>query len=110
MRQIVIDELNHEERDSIESYLKRNLTEGEVAGIFWLSLPEHLLSGAQLAHRDCSPFVFGIELTDKKLQGELLVRSSRNLHCSCISYASKKQREFLLDFLDRMLEEEGITS
>lgn len=108
MRQIVIDELSREERANIDSYLKRTVTPAAMEGMFWLPLPDDLLAEAQQGHEECGPFFFGLELAEKKLIIELLVRSQSNLHCSCISYATRAQRNFLLDFLDRMVEEEGI--
>ena len=85
-----------------------HLLSGAMEGMFWLSVPGDLLAEAQLGHEDCGPFFFGIELSEKTLVVELLVRSESNLHCSCISYATKGQRDFLLEFMDRMLEEEHI--
>lgn len=108
MRQFLIDELSREERDNLESYLKRTVKQGPVEGMFWLELPPDLWSAAQQGHEACGPFYFGIELTEAKLIVELLVRSESNLHCSCIAYATVAQREFLLRFLDTMLAEERI--
>jgi len=108
MRQFLIDELSREERDNLESYLKRTVKEAPMEGIFWLELPPGLWGSAQQGHDSCGPFYFGIELTETKLIAELLVRSESNLHCSCISYATQSQREFLLRFLDTMLAEERI--
>ena len=108
MRQFVIDELSREERDNLENYLKRTLRLGAMEGMFWLTVPDDLLADAQQGHEECGPFFFGIELAKKKLVVELLVRSESNLHCSCISYATKAQRDFLLEFMDRMLDEEHI--
>jgi hypothetical protein len=108
MRQFVIDELSREERDNIENYLKRKVRSASMQGMFWLSVPDDLLAEAQHGHEECGPFFFGIELAEKTLVVELLVRSESNLHCSCISYATKAQRDFLLEFLDRMLDEEHI--
>ncbi|MFZ5765961.1 MAG: hypothetical protein ACOY4H_10245 [Thermodesulfobacteriota bacterium] len=108
MRQIVIDELSPEERANLDSYLKRTVKQGGMEGMFWLAVPDDLLASAQQGHEECGPFFFGIELAEKKLIVELLVRSQSNLHCSCISYASPAQRNFLLEFLDRMLTEERI--
>ncbi len=108
MRQFVIDELIKEERDNLESYLKRTLKAGAMEGIFWLPVPKELWGAAQNGHDDCGPFYFGIELGRNRLTCELLVRSQSNLHCSCISYATPGQRQVLLDFLDRMLQEEHI--
>ncbi|MEW6518963.1 MAG: hypothetical protein AB1461_06080 [Thermodesulfobacteriota bacterium] len=108
MRQFVIDELSREERDNLDTYLKRTLKQGGMEGMFWLSVPDDLLAEAQQGHEKCGPFFFGLELAEKKLIIELLVRSQSNLHCSCISYATKAQRDFLLGFLDTMLENEHI--
>ncbi|MFA7382920.1 MAG: hypothetical protein WC001_05675 [Desulfurivibrionaceae bacterium] len=108
MRQFVIDELSREEQDNLESYLKRTLQPTPMEGMFWLLVPEELLSEAQQGHGQCGPFFFGIELGRSRLIAEFLVRSQSNLHCSCISYATPAQREFLLGFLDRMLEDEHI--
>ena len=110
MRQILIDDLSREERDNIESYLKRTLKSGLVEGMFWLPLPDDLLGEAQSGHRDCGPFYFGIEVERDKVAFELLVRSESNLHCSCISYATKGQRDFLLSYVDRLIGEEMISA
>ena len=108
MRQYVIDELSREERDNLDSYMKRTLRQGGMEGMFWLPVPDDLLAEAQQGHEQCGPFFFALELAEKKLIIELLIRSQSNLHCSCISYASKAQREYLLGFVDTMLEAEHI--
>ncbi len=108
MRQFVIDELSPLERDNLDSYLKRTLKPGPMQGIFWLMLPEDLLAEAQRGHESCGPFYLGVELEEKHLCFELLVRSHSNLHCTCITYATNGQRQFVLDFIDRMLAEELI--
>ncbi len=108
MRQLVIDELSREEWCNLESYLKRTLRPGPLAGLFWLELPPELWGAAQRGHESCAPFCFGVELTEKRLVFELLVRSSGRLHCSCIGHAEPAQRDFLLQFFDKMLAAEQI--
>ena len=108
MRQILIDQLSREERVNIESYLKRTMRPGPLSGIYWVEVPRDLLSGDQLAHKECGPYFFAVELADESVTFELLIRSQSNLHCSCIAYASPAQREFVLRLVDRMLEEERI--
>ena len=110
MRQIVIDELSPMERDNIDSYLKRTLKQGPMIGLYWIELPPDLLSVAQHGHEEHGPFFLGVEVTDKAVKFELLVRSHANLHCSCIAHASAAQRQFVLDFMDKMLTEEMIRS
>ena len=108
MRQLVIDELSMEEWANLDNYLKRTVRQGGMEGMFWLPVPDDLLAEAQQGHEACGPFFFGLDLAEKKLIVELLVRSQSNLHCSCISYATRPQRDFVLDFMDRMLREEHI--
>lgn len=108
MRQFVIDELSILEKDNLESYLKRNLKPGAMAGIYWIELTDDLLAEAQRSHEQCGPFYLAVEIEEKRLCFELLVRSKTNLHCTCIAYATEVQRQFVLDFIDRMLEEEQI--
>jgi hypothetical protein len=108
MRQYVIDQLSREERANIESYLQRTLVPGPVVGVFWIEVPQDLLGKAQSGHNTCGPFFFAVELETESVNFEMLVRSQSNLHCSCIAYATPAQRDFVLRFVDRMLQEEKI--
>ena len=108
MRQFVIDELSILEHDNLESYLKRSLKSGPLEGIFWIELPDHLLAEAQRGHAQCAPFYMAVDLEEKRICFEMLVRSKTNLHCSCIAWATSSQRQFVLDFIDAMLVEEQI--
>jgi hypothetical protein len=111
MRQFVIDELSPMERDNIDSYLKRSVKRGPMIGLYWIELPDDLLSAAQQDHKkEHGPYHLAVELTNTAVKFELLVRSHINLHCSCIAYATADQRQFILDFIDRMVEEELISS
>jgi hypothetical protein len=108
MRQIVIDELSPMERDNIDSYLKRSLKPGPMVGLYWIILASDLLSAAQQGHDRCGPFYLAVEVENTSVRFELLVRSHANLHCSCIAYATPVQRQFVLDFMDKMITEELI--
>ena len=110
MRQIVIDELSPMERDNIDSYLKRSLKQGPMVGLYWIELPADLLAEAQQGHEEHGPFYMAVEITNSSVRFELLVRSQSNLHCSCIAHATPVQRQFILDFVDRMVTEEFIVS
>lgn len=108
MRQIVIDELSPMERDNIDSYLKRSLQQGPMIGLYWVVLPTDLYSSAQQGHDEHGPFYMAVEVEQSSVRFELLVRSQSNLHCSCIAYATPVQRQFVLDLIDKMIEEELI--
>lgn len=110
MRQFVIDELSPMEHDNIDSYLKRTIKQGPMVGLYWLELPDDLLSEAQQGHEEHGPFYMAVEVTRNGVKFELLVRSQSNLHCTCIAHATPTQRQFVLDFIDRMVTEEMITA
>ncbi|MBM9538592.1 hypothetical protein JWG43_16090 [Desulfobulbus alkaliphilus] len=108
MRQYMIDEISFLERDNLDSYLKRTLKPGGIEGVFFLGVPPDLLGAEQQGHEDCEPFYFTVVLEQNSIRFELLVRSAANMHCSCIAWATPAQRQFVLDFADRMLTEEMI--
>jgi len=110
MRQYRIDQLSREERGNIENYLKRTLKPGPMSGIYWIEVPQDLLNAEQRQHNECGPFFFAVELEEEAVSFEMLVRSQTNLHCSCIAYASTAQRDFILRFVDKMLQEERISA
>lgn len=110
MRQFVIDEVSPMERDNIDSYLKRHLKQGPMIGLYWVVLPEDMLSDAQIGHEDHGPFYTAVEVEDKRITFEFLVRSKSNLHCTCIAHATKEQRDYILNFIDTMLSQEMINA
>ena len=103
MRQVAINELSDIEVKAMEEYLKINAAPGAIQGVYWFPLPDKVLAAAQAGHEKCGPFVFAIEIVRDTVIFELLVRSSSNLHCTCTSYATAEQRQYLLDFFDRMV-------
>ena len=110
MRQIVIDELSPMERDNIDSYFRRTLKPGPMIGLYWIELPQDLLSETQQEHDEHGPFHLAVEVEHDKVRFEFLVRSETNLHCSCIAYATPAQRQFVLDIMDTMIEQELISA
>lgn len=110
MRQYYLDELSFLEHDNLDSFFKRTLKASVLGDVFWLEIPQDLLSPAQLEHPDCGPFYFSVILEDTSVRFEFLVRSSHNMHCSCIAWATPAQRQFLLDFIDKMIEDELISA
>ena len=108
MRSYLIDEISFLERDNLDSYLKRTLRAGALEGVFFLTIPPELHGPDQREHHECAPFYCAVILGKDSLRCELLIRSSHNLHCSCIAPATDEQRQFVFDFVDRMLREEMI--
>jgi len=100
---ILLTENQSMDYDRLKEYLQNNAVSAALEGMYWISLPEDVIAKAQQGHEKCGPFVFAVELGRDSVTFELLVRSSANLHCSCTSYATAKQRQFVLDFFDAMV-------
>ena len=73
-----------------------------------LCFPRELYSDTQIEHQQCQPFCFAVNLSSKQVDFELLIRSRRILRCNCIRYADKKQRDYIISYADRMLEDLNI--
>ncbi len=108
MHQYVVDELKGNEIERVFAYLEKSCQKSAIDNLFWLELPDDILTPIQYEHRDCRPFCIGIEVTEDKVVFEMLVRSRKKLRCNCIAYASTQQRQFILNFVDALLKESDI--
>ncbi len=105
MKQYVIDQLRESDYSRILEYMKKNAESAVFEDIFWVMLPEDLYSDTQKEHGECHPFYFAVNASMTHVEFELLIRSRQILRCSCIRYATPKQRDYIIDFADKMLEE-----
>lgn len=104
MRSYTIEEINPADMDRIIEQLNSVCLEKPLEGLFWLALPEDLLTREQSAHLDtCGPFHLALESGKDSLRLELLVRCRTKISCSCISYANRHQREHMIQYLDELL-------
>jgi hypothetical protein len=108
MRQYLVDEILRRDLPRIRDYLAEHALASSLEGIWWVDLQEDLLSSEQFAHQDCRPFRFAVELGDNFLRFEFLIRSRQTMRCSCIAYATRQQRDFILAFADRLVEDLGL--
>ena len=105
MKQYVIDQLREDDYDKILGFLQKNTEASEFGDVFWVRLPTDLYNEVQSEHEKCRPFCFAVNLSLKQAAFEMLVRSRQVLRCSCISYADARQRDYIINYADRMLEE-----
>ncbi len=105
MKQYIIDELRPGEHKKIAAYLKAHYVGSEVEGIFWVPLPEEILTAEQAAHTDCKPLYFAVDIEPNLISCELLVRTRNRMRCGCIAYATEAQRNWLIDVVDGMFAE-----
>ncbi|MGB5157425.1 hypothetical protein [Desulfobacterium sp. N47] len=109
MKQYVVDELRYNDYEKIKKCLDENLGSSEIAGIYWLPIDEKILSEEQAKHIECKPFFFVIILEEKLISAELLVRTRCRMKCSCIDYATEKQRNWLIGYIDKLLNKYNIS-
>ncbi|OGP71605.1 MAG: hypothetical protein A2Z73_04695 [Deltaproteobacteria bacterium RBG_13_60_28] len=105
MRQYQLDEISRKDIPRVLDYLQEHAQASSLEGVWWVDLPEDLLSPEQFAHADCRPFRFAVELGDNFVRFEFLIRSRETMRCACIGYATRGQRDFILAFADRLVED-----
>jgi hypothetical protein len=105
MRQYQLDEIPRPYVPRVREYLDAHAIAAGVEDIWWVDLPEDVLSPEQFSHRDCRPFRFAVEAGDDFVRFEFLIRSRETMRCTCIDYATRVQRDFILAFADRLVEE-----
>jgi hypothetical protein len=105
MRQYLLDEISRNDIPRLREYLNQHAKAAGLEDIWWVDLPEDLLSPEQFSHRDCQPFRFAVELGQNFVRFEFLIRSLKTMRCSCIGYATRQQRDFILAFADRLVED-----
>ena len=105
MKQYVIDELRPADHRKIKSYLDDKFGSSPIDGIYWVPLDTEHYSRIQAEHITCQPFYFAIDLEDNMMACELLIRTKDRVRCDCITYATEGQRNWLIGFVDRMLDE-----
>lgn len=104
MKQYVIDQLRESDYDDILDFLNKNTEKTALEGLYWVELPKNLYSPIQNDHKDCQSFYFAVNLTLNSVAFEFLIRSRQIIRCSCISYATPKQKDYIMQFADGMLE------
>ena len=110
MKQYLIDELRPEDYEKLKDFFNEYIGESSLNGIYWISLDDNLLSETQIKHKECRPFYFAIDLEPDRIACELLVRTQNNLRCTCISYATEKQRNWFINYIDAIFTDLKIIS
>lgn len=108
MKQYVIDQFSIQEYQALKNRLEDLLGPAQLGGIYWLPLPQDILTETQASHGECSPHVLALDLEEGRLSCELLVRTQATMKCACMGYATQKQRDWVMATIDSLLEEVGI--
>jgi hypothetical protein len=108
MKQYVIDELRRKDYDLIKAYMEEHFLSSDVDGIYWIRLDQDILTEIQIAHADCQPFYFAVDLEADLITFEMLIRTRKRIRCSCMGYATDIQRNWLIGLADAIFDELGI--
>ncbi len=108
MKQYVIDELRPKDHEAIKVYMEENYSASDVDGIYWIPLEQDILTKIQKEHTDCQPFYFAVDLEPNLIAFEMLIRTQKRMRCSCMGYATEKQRNWLIGHADSIFDQLGI--
>lgn len=103
MRCYLIEDFYPEHLQKVTAALSDKGFSGSLECVFYLPVPEELLTDVQREHADeCGPHIFVLEAVKDQgtLKLELLVRAKNKLRCECVMYATPAQREHIIAFLD----------
>ena len=105
MKQYVVDELRPADYEKVRTYLENKYGKPVFDGLYWVPLEKEHYSRVQSDHENCQPFYIALNLEPSLLAGELLVRTQNRVRCDCIGYATRKQRNWLIELVDDMFAE-----
>jgi hypothetical protein len=108
MRSYFIDEISPSHLKKIEAYLNEHALSSDLNEIFWVKLPDGLLTEPQSKHRDCHPYVFAIELGRDWIKAECLIRSLNNMKCEAQAYCDPRQWDFITKYIHGIIKDLGI--
>lgn len=104
MKQYVIDELRPPDYENLKSALGERFGPPDLGGVYWIPLEPKLLTDSQAGHGDCQPFYFAVELQERSMACELLVRTRERVRCSCVAYATQLQRNWIIQVIDDLFD------
>lgn len=109
MRQYLIDELRLEDYKKLKDHLETNYKNSAgIPDVFWIEIPDEILSPIQMEHKDCQPFYIAVDLEETLISFELLIRTKKSLRCECISYSNEMQRKWIIEKVDSIFNELNI--
>lgn len=104
----LVEEISSRDLKRIAGFLEEYAFPSKVEGIYWVKVPQDILSRKQYSHPACAPHVCAVELGRDWVKMEFFVRSLKKMRCTCPGAATEQQREFITAFVHGMLDELGI--
>jgi hypothetical protein len=110
MRAYLIDEISASDVEKMRGFLEKHAAPSNLDRLYWVPIPDDLLTATQRAHPGCKPHVFSVELGPDWIKFECYVRSLKKMRCSCPGYPSEAQMNYIVAFAHRMIEQLGIST
>jgi hypothetical protein len=102
MRSLVFEELRADELKCIENYLNSNALIGPIKGLYWLIIPDDILTDEQKdLQTKVGTFKIAIELGKTWIKFELLLRTSL-INNDGYSLVNNVQLNFIYQYADKM--------
>jgi hypothetical protein len=108
MRAYLIDEITSSDMKRITACLEKSAVRSGIEKLFWIEMPEGMLTRAQLAGRDRAPLVFAAELGPDWIKLEFFLRDLQDLRSPSAGYCTAEQRDFIIDYAHRIIESLGV--
>ena len=108
MRAYLIDEIPSSEMKNVGKFFRENAVQSRLEQVFWIKIPDEILTSTQRVHRDCQPHVFAVELGSDWVKMEFFVRALKTLRCECQGYGTKAQRDYIISFAHFFIESLGL--
>lgn len=106
MRTYTIDQLEEADIAAINDRLISMNLQAGLEGVYWLPVPQNLLTPLQREHLDsCGPYCLALETEENVLHLELLVRGLGRITCQCVTFASEDLRNHMIAYVENMLTE-----
>ena len=108
MRAYLIDEIPSADMKRIAEHLRRNAIRSGLESLYWVQMPEGTAGEARHGVPDGSALVFAIELGSHWIKLEFFLRDLKDLRSLSAGYCTTKQRNFIIDYAHRLIEELGV--
>jgi len=108
VKSYLVDEISAADLQRIRRFLREKATCSGLDTLFWVPVPESLLTPLQQEHLSCKPYRFAIETEEKYLKAELYVRTLHDMRCPCQGYCTAEQARFIIEWVNAMLQDLSI--
>jgi len=108
VKSYLIDEIGVADLRRIRRFLSEKAISSGLDTLFWVEVPNSLLTPLQQEHLPCQPHVFAVETGQSHVKAELYLRTLRDMRCPCQDYCTLQQARFIMEWVNSMLKDLSI--